>query len=79
MTSLNVEDVTVSPVAGAASDFTVATSWQISGSVGHWGHVHQRRNAYAANITLSAASGTWRIAGFDMREQTRLDGAVAVQ
>ena len=79
VTALNVEDVTVIPVEGVASDFKVAATWQISGSVGHWGHVHQRRNAYAADITISAESGNWRIAGFDMREQTRLDGAVAAR
>jgi hypothetical protein len=34
--------------------------------------VHQHRNRYEADLTLSAAGGAWKITGFDVCEQERL-------
>ncbi len=62
------------PIAGptSAAAFTVRARWIVAGQVGHWGHVHQRVNAYNADITVSGVSGVWKITGFDVIAQERL-------
>lgn len=69
---VNVESAAASHIAGSGADFTIRTRWNIVGSVGHWGHVHQRANRYDAELTLSAAGGAWKITGFNVLEQERL-------
>jgi hypothetical protein len=70
--AVDVESAAPSHVPGTGADFVVRTRWSIVGTVGHWGHVHQRQNRYEADLTLSAAGGAWKITGFDVREQERL-------
>ena len=46
--------------------------WMVHGSVGHWGHLHRRSNAYEADLVLAPVEGAWRIVGFDVLSQERL-------
>ena len=69
---VDVESAVPTHVPGTGADFVVRTRWSIVGTVGHWGHVHQRQNRYEADLTLSAASGVWKIAGFQVLDQERL-------
>jgi hypothetical protein len=43
------------------------------GSVGHWGHVHIRKNQYDANITVEPVGGTWKITDLELVEEKRID------
>lgn len=52
--------------------FTANCRWNVSGSVGHWGHIHQRRNQYNALITVRAVEGAWRVTRLDLRGEERL-------
>jgi hypothetical protein len=52
--------------------FVVQCRWRVDGSVGHWGHVHQRRNQYDANLTVQAVDGKWKITGLELLDQRRL-------
>ena len=70
--SVNVESATPTLVPGTSADFTVRTRWIIVGTVGHWGHVHQRSNLYEADLTISAANGAWKITDFEVLGQERL-------
>ncbi len=70
--SVTVESASPTPMPGTASDFAVRTRWTILGTVGHWGHVHQRSNLYEADLTISAAGGAWKIMDFEVLEQERL-------
>ena len=72
MKAVTVESAAPSHVDGTATDFVVRTRWRIVGSVGHWGHVHQRQNRYEADLTVSAAGGAWKITGFEVLDQERL-------
>ena len=45
------------------------------GTVGHWGHLHQRKNRYEAVITVTAEDGHWKIVGLDLRDEQRIDKA----
>jgi hypothetical protein len=51
---------------------TIAGDWNVSGSVGHWGHVHQRTNGYRANLEISEIDGVWRLTGMEIQEEQRL-------
>ncbi len=67
-----IDSALPTPVPGTAADFTVRAKWTIVGSVGHWGHVHQRANLYDAIFTISAEGGAWKITDFEVLEQERL-------
>jgi hypothetical protein len=51
---------------------TVNSDWTVSGSVGHWGHVHQRSNAYRARLEINDVGGVWKLIGLDVLEEKRL-------
>lgn len=52
--------------------FRAKCSWVVSGSVGHWGHVHQRRNLYQGLFTVWAVDGAWKISGMELQSEERL-------
>ena len=51
---------------------TIASDWNVSGSVGHWGHVHQRTNGYRANLQIREIDGVWKLTGLEILEEQRL-------
>ena len=51
---------------------TIASDWKVSGSVGHWGHIHQRTNGYRANLEISEIDGVWKLTGLEILEEQRL-------
>lgn len=67
-----VELVSVTPCSSANGKFSLDVSWQVRGTVEHWGHVHTRENEYRATITVAAASDGWKIQACQFREQKRL-------
>ena len=50
----------------------VEARWNVAGSVGHWGHIHQRTNAYHARLMLRDIDGAWKLTGLDILEEERL-------
>lgn len=60
-----------SPLDGELGFVTLAT-WNVSGSVGHWGHIHQRINQYEARFTVQAIDGVWKITGLELLQEQRL-------
>jgi hypothetical protein len=51
---------------------TVESRWAVFGSVGHWGHIHQRKNGYHARLEISEIDGTWKLTGLEILEEERL-------
>jgi hypothetical protein len=51
--------------------FESLLAWNVEGSVGHWGHVHQRQNQYRARLTVEAVDGHWKITALDLLEEER--------
>jgi len=49
------------------------TQWTAMGSVGHWGHIHIRKNQYEANITVEPVDGAWKITDLELLEEKRID------
>jgi hypothetical protein len=51
---------------------TVTSEWVVSGSVGHWGHVHQRINGYQAELEISEIDKVWKLTGLEILQEERL-------
>ncbi|MBL7175741.1 MAG: hypothetical protein ISS66_07950 [Desulfobacteraceae bacterium] len=47
--------------------------WTATGTVGHWGHIHMRKNQYEANITVEPVGGAWKITDLELLEEKRMD------
>jgi hypothetical protein len=47
--------------------------WTAMGTVGHWGHIHMRKNHYEANISVEPVGGAWKITGLELLEEKRID------
>ncbi len=52
--------------------FAAVATWTVNGSVGHWGHIHQRRNKYRAELTVRPLQGTWKLTDIDILQEERL-------
>jgi hypothetical protein len=45
--------------------------WNVMGSVGHWGHIHQRTNQYEAELTIQPTDGVWKITELELLQEER--------
>ncbi|MHC4224071.1 MAG: hypothetical protein ACYSUN_08785 [Planctomycetota bacterium] len=52
--------------------FRSRCTWNVAGSVGHWGHIHQRRNQYEAEFQVRPVDGVWKITGLELLGERRL-------
>ena len=52
--------------------FRATCTWNVAASVGHWGHIHQRRNQYIAELTVEPVDGVWKITRLELIEEQRL-------
>ncbi|MFI4862512.1 MAG: hypothetical protein ACIAXF_17745, partial [Phycisphaerales bacterium JB063] len=53
--------------------FAVHCKWRVRGLVSHFGHTHERLNAFDATYTLAPRQGQWRIVSSTIHSQERLD------
>ncbi|MFN9718267.1 MAG: hypothetical protein ACK58L_06215, partial [Planctomycetota bacterium] len=51
--------------------FEVQTRWTVSGTVEHWGHVHERQNQFDAVVAIEPRDGAWKITRMDVSGQTQ--------
>jgi len=68
----DVEMLESSLLDSQGSSMTVESRWNVSGSVGHWGHIHQRRNSYHARLEISEVDGAWKLTGLEILQEERL-------
>lgn len=47
-------------------------TWQVRASVGHWGHIHERRNEYRAKLRLQPLDGVWKLIDVEILDEVRL-------
>ena len=52
--------------------FMATATWNVGGSVGHWGHMHQRRNQYRAELVVSPVDGIWKLVDLEILLEERL-------
>jgi hypothetical protein len=68
----NVEMLTTkSQSLGSDSGFEAVCTWNASGSVGHWGHIHQRTNQYEARLVVIPIDGAWKITQLEILQEVR--------
>jgi len=60
-----------SPLRGEIG-FVARCTWDVTGSVGHWGHIHRRTNQYEARFTIQSIDGVWKITGLELIQEQRL-------
>jgi hypothetical protein len=49
--SVELQDIQLLP-GEAPQGFRADVTWNVNGSVGHWGHVHSRQNQYQAELDI---------------------------
>ena len=52
--------------------FIVEADWTVYGSVGHWGHIHQRNNRYLARLTVAVDGEQWKLEDMLVLQEERL-------
>ena len=52
--------------------FNATCTWKLAASVGHWGHIHQRRNQYTAELVVEPIDGVWKITRMELIGEERL-------
>jgi len=55
-----------------STGFRATCTWNVAASVGHWGHIHQRRNQYVAEVTVEPVDGVWKITVLELIQEERL-------
>ena len=65
------------PVEKAAKNgFAERVTWQVEGTVEHWGHIHTRVNEYSADLEIAPADGAWKITAMNVARQSLVKSAV---
>lgn len=76
-----VEVKEIEPPEPLDSKLAYRCRWNVSGWIGHWGHVHARENEHFALITIADRDGQWKITAMEMLdeqpEEASLDSASA--
>jgi len=70
---VEIIDVTVDHIDERPLALLFHSKWAAMGTVGHWGHIHTRKNLYDANITVEPVDGSWKITELEMIEEKRVD------
>ncbi|MEH6634171.1 MAG: hypothetical protein V7700_01575 [Halioglobus sp.] len=69
--SVELQAIEILP-AVEPSAFRARATWNVNGSVGHWGHVHTRSNQYQAELLIQAIGGRWKLIAMNVLQEQRL-------
>jgi hypothetical protein len=67
--AIEMVEVDASP---EGTGFVARSTWNVAASVGHWGHIHQRRNRYVADLTVAPVDGVWKVTGMELLEEEQM-------
>ena len=70
---IEIQDVSVKHLDDRPLALLFHSKWTAMGTVGHWGHIHTRKNQYEANITVEPVDGAWKITDLELLEEKRID------
>jgi hypothetical protein len=70
---IEIQDVSVKHLDDRPLALLFYSKWTAMGTVGHWGHIHMRKNQYEANITVEPVDGVWKITDLELLEEKRID------
>jgi len=68
----DIEVVDLSTRSGENGGFIASATWNVGGSVGHWGHIHERRNRYQAELNIHPVDGVWKLTELEILQEERL-------
>ncbi len=57
--------------AEGGGGFVSQLTWNVLGSVGHWGHIHQRVNQYEARFVIRVVDNEWKITDLEILQEVR--------
>ena len=52
--------------------FTSECTWNVSGTVEHWGHIHTRENQYQARLRVHSTGDSWKIVSMDVLNESQV-------
>jgi hypothetical protein len=61
------------------SGFGTRITWQIEGTVEHWGHLHTRVNEYSADLTIEPVDAAWKITAMNVTRQSLVKSAALLR
>jgi hypothetical protein len=67
-----IELTEISAHAGEDGAFVARATWNVFGSVGHWGHIHSRSNRYEAELEIAPSNGVWKLSNLEILDEERL-------
>jgi hypothetical protein len=70
--AVSLEQADFKPL-GKDDGFSVRCTWNVMGSVGHWGHIHQRTNRYDAELSIQPIDGQWKITRLEVLQEQRVN------
>jgi len=70
---VEVMEATATRLQKGSLAYKIKARWSALGTVGHWGHLHQRKNQYDALIDIKDDNGVWKITRMDLLEEQRVD------
>jgi len=68
----DIEVVDLSTRSGENGGFVASATWNVGGSVGHWGHIHERKNRYQAELNIHPIDGVWKLTELEILQEERL-------
>jgi len=59
---------------GSAQDrgFAYRCRWNVSGTVEHWGHIHERTNQYEALFHVAPVDNAWKVTNMELLDEQRV-------
>jgi len=71
--SVEIQEAVAERLDDRPLGYAIRGRWAAQGAVGHWGHIHSRRNQYDAVVTVEAVDGAWKITDLEVLEEQRVD------
>ncbi len=68
--AIELTELEASPAKGGG--FVATATWVVRGSVGHWGHLHERVNRYRAELDVRPVDGAWKVTELELLQEERL-------
>jgi len=68
---VDVLDSDAEPLDGELG-FISRLTWNVLGSVGHWGNIHTRTNQYEARLTVKSIDGAWKLTNLELLQEQRI-------
>ena len=65
--------------SASKNGFAERVTWQVEGTVEHWGHIHTRVNEYSAELEIEPGGGSWKITAMNVSRQSQVKSAVILR